>query len=450
VILPPFKAAVDAGVASVMSSFNSINGIPATANRRLLTDVLRTEWGFDGFVVSDWSAVAELKNHGIAADDREAARKAIRAGVDLAMTDGTYLKLTTADKEFVDRAASRVLKAKEKAGLFENAMTTEAMPPLDRATARRIAQQTIVLLKNDGVLPLKRTQKIALVGLLAKSREDMLGGWAAEGKAEDAVSVADAIPSVDVAEADVIVAIVGETRHMSGEAASRSSIDLSADEQKVLDAAIATGKPVVTVVLSGRPLTITQGSAIVYAWYLGIEGGNAIADVLFGDVNPSGRLPVTFPRNTGQIPVYYSRLPSGRPGDPEQKFTNKYIDVAIEPLYVFGFGLSYTRFEYRDLRIDGQTVSAEIVNAGDRDGVETVQFYIHDPVASVSRPRKELKGYQRIALKAGERKRVSFTLSSKDLRFWARGGWVFEPGKFNVWIAPDSARGLASSLVISR
>ncbi len=452
VYLPPFKAAVDAGVASLMSAFDSLDGVPASANHHLLDDILRREWKFKGFVVSDWAAVAQLMNHGIAGSERDAATKAIHAGVDLDMVDETYKKLPASDA--VDRAVRRVLEAKKKAGLFDDPYTKETPPALDRTAARHVAQRSIVLLKNDGVLPLSRDRKIAVVGPLAASRVDMLGGWASQGRPEDAVSVAEAIPSVDPAVADVFVAIMGENREMSGEAASRSSLDLPDDQQKQLEALVATGKPVVLVVLAGRPLTIAwaaeHDNAIVYAWFPGIEGGNAIADVLFGDVNPSAKTPVTFPRTVGQVPIYYNHLPSGRPADPKDKFTNKYIDTPIGPLYPFGFGLSYTRFEYANLKVNGLTVSADVRNAGDRAGEEIVQFYINDPVASVSRPVRELKGFQRISLQPGESKPVAFTLTRKQLEFWTDRGWTFEPGTFNVWIGPDSASGLAGSLVISR
>ncbi len=272
------------------------------------------------------------------------------------------------------------------------------------------------------------------------------------------MTVLDAVSSIvrdpaPVAQADVIVAVLGEDREMSGEAASRASIDLPGDQQKLLESLVATGKPVVLVVMSGRPLAISWAAdhvpAIVQAWFLGIESGHAIADVLFGDVNPSGKLPVTIPRATGQAPIYYNELPTGRPADPKDKYTSKYLDVAIGPLFPFGFGLSYAKFDYSNLEINGLTVSATVRNTGSRDGEEIVQMYIGDPVASVSRPVKELKGFQRLALKAGESARVKFTITRRDLQFWSDKGWVAEPGEFKVWIGPNSAAGLEGKFEFS-
>ncbi|HEY8132600.1 MAG TPA: glycoside hydrolase family 3 N-terminal domain-containing protein, partial [Thermoanaerobaculia bacterium] len=413
VYLPPFRAAVDAGVATLMSAFDSVNGIPATANRHLLDDILRSEWKFKGFVVSDWDAVAELINHGVAANKQDAAIKAITAGVDMDMWDNSYSTLAAAIREgrlpmsVVDRAVRRVLRMKAQAGLFDDPFTNEtAAPTLDRDAARRVAQRSIVLLKNElDLLPLPKSSKIAIVGPLADSKVDMLGPWSAQGKAEDAVTPLEAIPHVPVEQADVIVAVLGESREMSGEAASRTTIDLPGDQQKLLESLVATGKPVILVVMSGRPLAISWAAehvpAIVQAWFLGSESGNALADVLFGDINPSGKLPVTAPRATGQVPIYYAHLPTGRPPNVEDKYTSKYLDVPIGPLYPFGFGLSYTKFEYSDIRVDGFRVSATVRNAGNRAGEEIVQMYVADPVASVSRPVKELKGFQRVALKPG-------------------------------------------------
>jgi beta-glucosidase len=460
VYLPPFHSAVDAGVATLMSAFESLNGVPATANRHLLDDILRREWKFSGFVVSDWEAVKELINHGVAGSEEEAARKAITAGVDMDMRDNSYSTLAAAVREgrlpvaIVDRAVRRVLRMKVQAGLFDDPYTKEnATVPMDREAARRVAQKSIVLLKNEnGLLPLPKSgRRIAVVGPLADSKVDMLGPWSGLGKAEDCVTPLEGIRSiigepVALDQADIIVAILGESREMSGEAASRASIELPGDQQKLLESFVATGKPVVLVVLSGRPLAISWAAehapAIVEAWFLGTESGHALADVLFGDINPSGKLPVTFPRATGQVPIYYNHLPTGRPPDLKDKYTSKYLDVPIGPLFPFGFGLSYTKFEYSNLTISGLTMSATVRNAGSRDGEEIVQMYVRDPVASVARPVKELKGFQRVALKAGESKRVEFTITKRDLQFWSNGGWIVEPGEFNVWIGPDSASGL--------
>ena len=456
IYLPPFRSAVDAGVATLMSAFESLNGVPASANHHLLTDILRKEWKFKGFVVGDWEAVAELIHHGIAASNQEAAKKAITAGVDMDMRDNSYSTLAAAVRKgelspaVVDRAVRRVLRIKDQAGLLDHPTSNESGAlSLDRDAARRVAQRSMVLLKNDNdLLPLPKSgRKIAVVGPLADSKHDMLGPWSAQGKAEECVTVREVIrDSVAVDDADVIIAVLGETREMSGEAASRASIDLPGDQEKFLESLVATGKPVVLVVMSGRPLAISWAAAhvpaIVQAWFLGTESGHALADVLFGDVNPSGKLPVTIPRATGQVPIYYNHLPTGRPPDPKDKYTSKYLDTEIGPLYPFGFGLTYTKFEYSDIRVTPQAASATIKNAGNREGEEIVQMYIGDPVASVSRPVKELKGFQRVALQPGESKRVEFTITRHDLEFWSDHGWIAEPGEFKVWIGPSSASGL--------
>jgi beta-glucosidase len=479
VYLPPYRAAVDAGVASIMSAFDSVNGVPSTANRRLITGLLRGEWKFRGFVDSDWTAVKELINHGIAATNEEAAIKAISAGVDVDMVDAAYQTLVTAVHEgrlqefVINDAVRRVLRAKLAICLLDDPYTDESLPAKvwlakeHRDAARRVAQRSIVLLKNEGaLLPLSKSGTIAVFGELADSKVDMLGSWSGEGRGEDAISALEGIRNVAgsganilfakesddaiAKQADVLVAVLGETREISGEAASRSSLDLPGTQEQFLEALVATGKPVVLVVMAGRPLSIAWAAAhvpaIVNAWQLGTEGGNALADVLFGDVNPSGKLPITVPRTVGQVPIYYAHLPSGRPASPDDKFTNKYEDLAIGPLYPFGFGLSYTSFTYSNLRVNGMTVSADVRNMGSRAGDEIVQFYIRDLVASVSRPVKELKRYRRVTLAPGETKRVEFTITPRDLEFWSDRGWIAEPGTFRVWIAPDSAHGLEGTL----
>jgi beta-glucosidase len=466
VYLPPFKAAVDAGVDSLMSAFNAVNGVPATGNRRLLTGILRDEWKFKGFVVSDWTAVTEMIAHGYSADRKAAAAAALTAGVDMDMVSGSYLELKNVEPRTLDTAVRRVLEAKAKAGLFENALTDEAraatvtLTPENRAAARRVAQQSIVLLKNDGnLLPLKKEKQfIAVVGPLADARADMLGPWAGEGKAEETVSVLDGLraaaaqseteifhtPTVPP-RADLIIAVLGESREMSGEAASRTSVELPAGQQQLLEALVATGKPVILVLMSGRPLAIPWAAAnvpaIVNAWFLGSEGGHAVADVLFGAVNPSGRLPVTMPRATGQLPIYHAQLRTGRPPAPAEKYTSKYIDVPIGPLYPFGYGLSYTTFEYRDARASATSASVTVKNTGSRAGTEVVQMYVGDPVASVARPLKELKAFRRITLAPGESKRIEFPITRKELEFWSDRGWIVEPGTFEVTIGPDAERG---------
>jgi beta-glucosidase len=465
IYLPPFKAAVDAGVDTLMSSFNTLNGEPATGSRLLLDQILRKEWGFKGFVVSDWTSVAETIKHGIARTPQEAALRALPAGVDMTMVDNSYITLAESVRDgrlsepAVNDAVRRVLRAKEKAGVFERPFVDEKPPaPLARAEARRVAQRSIVLLKNEGgLLPLAKSAKVSVLGPLGDSKEDMLGPWSSVGKKEDCVTVVEGLRAagaqiVPAESADVVIAVLGETRNMSGEAASRVSIDLPDGQQQLLQSLVASKKPVVLLLMSGRPLAIPWSAehvpAIVQTWFLGTEAGNAIADVLFGAVNPSGKLPVTVPRATGQAPIYYNHLPTGRPPDPKEKYTSKYIDVPIGPLYPFGHGLSYTRFEYANLRVEGLKFSAEVRNNGTRAGDEIVQLYINDVVASVSRPVRELKGFRRVTLQPGETKRVEFTLTPKDLQFWGPNGWMSEPGEFRVWIAPDAASGLQGTFAL--
>jgi beta-glucosidase len=451
VYLPPFKAAVDAGVGSLMSAFNTVGDVPATANPKLLQDVLRKEWGFGGVVVSDWAAVSELVNHGIAATPAEAAQKALAAGVDVDMWDGAFLTLPASAR--VDEAVRRVLRAKFAAGVFDEPFVVEKNSySTAHREARRIAGRSIVLLKNDGgLLPLAKSRRIALAGALAESSRDMQGPWHAKGSL--AVSIREGLHNAGVetvsrSEADVLVAVYGETREQSGEATSHTSLDLPPDQQRELEALVESGKPVVLIVMSGRPLTITWAAehvpSIVQAWFLGSEGGNAVADVLFGVVNPSGKLPVTVPRTAAQAPIYYAHHPTGRPAG--HRFTNRYQDVPVGPLYPFGHGLSYTRFEYSDLRVQGNVVSAVVKNAGARAGDEIVQLYVRDVVASVSRPVKELKGFRRVSLEPGQAVRVEFPLTRRELEFWTNGAWVVEPGEFQVWIGPSSVEGLVTSV----
>lgn len=491
VYLPPFRAAVDAGVRTVMSAFNTVFGVPATASPFLLDEVLRREWRFRGMVVSDWASVAELLNHGAAATREEAALRAITAGVDLNMWDGTFAGLAGAVRErrlseaVIDDAVRRVLQAKFDAGLFEQPVTdaeqshSVMLTPEHRAAARDVARRSLVLLKNEGALPLRAGRKLAVVGPLAAARADMLGPWHAEGRAEDTVSLLDALRAarmafasaaggsistatdeeiaraVDLAkESDVVVAALGESRDMSGEAASRASLDLPGRQQQLFDALESTGKPIVVVLFSGRPLAITRiaerANAVIQAWFPGTEAGHAVLDVLRGEASPSGRLPMTVPRSVGQVPTFYAHLPTGRPASAGNRYSSKYADLRIEPLYPFGHGLTYTRFEYGGLALSAPTmsmdgslvVSADVRNAGTRAGEEVVQLYVRDVVASVSRPVRELKGFERVSLAPGETRRVSFTLTRKDLEFWLGGRWVTEPGEFKVWVAPNAAAGV--------
>jgi beta-glucosidase len=513
--LPPYKAAVEAGVGSVMSSFNEIDGIPATGNRWLLTNLLRNQWGFKGFVVSDYTAVNEMIAHGVG-DLQMASAMALIAGLDMDMVGEGYLttlqkslKAGTITIKQIDDACQRILEAKYKLGLFqdpyryvnESRPEKEILTEQNRQAAREIAARSIVLLKNERkILPLKKSGAIALIGPLANNHTEMLGTWAVSGDNSKSVTIQQGFQNVagnsvqilfakganitddtsfakrispfvkpteidarspdaliqeaiDVAgKADVVVAVVGEAAEMSGESASRSDLDLPGSQRKLIEALIKTGKPVVVVLMNGRPLTIPwlqeQAPAIVEAWFAGTEAGNAIADVLFGNYNPSGKLTTSFPRNVGQIPIYYNHKNTGRPfegGDP--KFKSDYLDVVNEPLYPFGYGLSYSTFTYDTIKLSqaalrtGQSITASVMitNTGDVAGEETVQLYIRDLVGSVTRPVKELKGFQKIFLKAGESKKVSFTITVNDLKFYNSDlKYVAEPGDFKLFIGTNS------------
>jgi len=504
VYFPPFKAALDAGVGTFMSAFNDLNGVPASANPFTLTKVLRDEWKFDGFVVSDYESVKETINHGLAADESDAARLALNAGLDMEMISRFYGKYAPGlildgklSTTTIDNAVRRILRIKFRLGLFEKPYADEAREKatiLSRSNieaARQVAARSIVLLKNEArVLPLsKEVRSIALVGPLANDQAEMLGSWSGDGRKEDAVTLLDGVrakvskttrvtyakgcdisgsgadekASIDeairtVRESDAAVVVVGESSEMTGEAASRSSLDLPGRQLELVQALVATGKPLVVVLINGRPLTINwiadKAPAILETWFGGVQAGNAIADVLFGDAAPGGKLPVTFPRSVGQIPLYYGHKNTGRPPDPANKYTSKYLDVPVTPLYPFGFGLSYTSFKLTNLRLsapaiqsDGRiTVSADIENVGARTGDEVVQLYIRDVVASVTRPLKELKGFERITLKPGEKRRVEFVLTSEHLGFYDRNlRFVVEPGEFKVFVGPNSVEGLEAS-----
>jgi beta-glucosidase len=493
--LPPFHAAVKAGVGSFMTSFNEIAGVPSTANKTLLTTILRKNWGFDGFVVSDYTAVAELQQHGVAGSRVEAGILALNAGTDMDMVSEIYSKdLPQALREkkisvqTVDEAVRRVLRAKFQLGLFDDPFRNcdperekrFILHPDHRKLAREVAQQSIVLLKNEkSVLPLdKNTQTIAVIGPLADNQSELLGGWAAIGKPEDGTTVLESIkkkvspetkveyvkgcelegecgPTLTDAEqlaqrADVVIVVVGEAAAMSAEAASRSNINLPGKQEELIRAIHQTGIPFVVVLMNGRPLTIPwiseNAPAILETWFLGVEAGNAIADVLFGDVNPSGKLTLSFPRAVGQIPIYYNHKNTGRPPG-EEKYTSKYIDVPVTPLYPFGFGLSYTTFEYANLQVNPKqisgdqavTITVEVRNTGKREGRETVQLYINDRVASVTRPVKELKAFQKINLAAGDKTTVSFRVSPDQLAFYNfEMKRVTEPGMFGVFVGGNS------------
>jgi beta-glucosidase len=493
IYFPPFKSAVDAGVGTFMSAFNDLNGVPASANPFTLTKVLRGEWKFDGFVVSDYTSVEELIKHGLARNGADATREAMTAGVDMEMVSRLYnkhagelLRERQLTQQTIDEAVRRILRIKFRLGLFDKPYVDEKLEAgaifnsANIAAAREIAARSFVLLKNDGdVLPLnKSVRSIALIGPLANNKQDMLGSWTGDGKPEDAVTLLQGITSkapqtkinyakgCDVAcdkvdgfeaavraasESDVAIIAVGESAEMSGEAASRSSLDLPGRQLDLVRVIQATGKPTVVVLMNGRPLTITwiaeNTRAVLETWFAGSQAGNAIADVLFGDVNPGGKLPVTFPRAVGQEPLYYNHLNTGRPPDAKNKYTSKYLDADWTPLFPFGYGLSYTKFAITNLRLSSPripsngkvTVSVDVRNTGKRAGDEVVQLYLRDMVASVSRPVKELKGFQRVTLQPGETRRVEFLLGAEQLGFWNRQmRFVVEPGEFKVMIGSNS------------
>jgi beta-glucosidase len=495
IYFPPFKAAVDEGVGTFMSAFNDLNGVPSSANPFTLTKVLRGEWKFDGFVVSDYTSVEELIKHGLAANEAEAARLALSAGVDMEMVSRLYnkhgtelLKEGKLLQATIDEAVRRILRIKFRLGLFDHPFADEArersviLSPQNLLAAREIAARSMVLLKNEReTLPLDKSVKsIALIGPLVDDRQDMLGSWTGDGNVADAVTIlagiktkvsastkinyakgcdvsGDSTEGFDEAvraarKSDVVIVAVGESADMSGEASSRSSLDLPGRQLDLVKAVQATGKPVVVVLMNGRPLTINwiaeNTPAILETWFAGTESGNAIADVLFGDVNPGGKLPLTFPRNVGQEPLYYNHMNTGRPPDAGNKYTSKYLDVSWTPLFPFGYGLSYTQFRLSNLQLSARrispqgrlTVSAEVENTGQRVGDEVVQLYIRDVAASVTRPVKELKGFQRITLRPGEKRRVEFILTPRHLGFYNREmRFVVEPGEFKVMVGNSSA-----------
>jgi beta-glucosidase len=497
--LPPFKAAADAGVASFMNAFNTLNGIPATANTMLQRDVLKGKWKYQGVVVSDWASIKELVSHGYAADNASAAKMAIEAGSDIDMEghiySGELAKLVKAGKvkpALVDDAVRRVLYKKFELGLFEDPYRFSDLKreqevlndPQNRAAARDIARKSLVLLKNDNAtLPLRAgLGKIAVIGPLADAKRDLEGAWIVKSDTSLVVSLlegirshagagtqvsyaagcsgqcattegfADAVSTASAA--DLVVLAVGETFDMSGEAKSRTELSLPGHQVALFEAIKATGKPVVVVVMGGRPLVFNsvadQAPAILFAWFAGAEGGNAIADVLFGQVNPSGKLPISFPRSVGQVPLSYTQYNTGRPPLPEAPnaiYRSTYIDAPNTPRFAFGHGLSYTSFAYTGLAIDrtsmGQgdkaTLSFTLTNSGKVAGEEVVQLYLRDPVASVVRPLKELKGFQKVKLEAGESRRLSFTIDKQMLSFFnARLEWVAEPGRFELMVGGAS------------
>lgn len=516
--LPPYKAAVDAGVGSIMASFNEIDGVPATGNKWLLTDLLRDQWGFKGFVVSDYTGVSEMVEHGMG-NLQTVSALALNAGLDMDMVSEGILTTIqksisdgTVDIQQLDKAVYRILEAKYDLGLFENPYKncdenrakTEIFTPESRNFARKVAAESMVLLKNDNqILPLKKSGTIAVIGPLAHTNENMGGTWSVATKQDISKSFLDGLKSVvgskakvlyakgsnldydpefearvtmfgkdlkrdnrskeemikeaiDVSKnADVILAVLGESAEMSGECSSRTNLEIPQSQKDLLTELLKTGKPVVLVLFTGRPLVLVEENknvpAILNVWFPGSEAGLAISDVLFGDVVPSGKLTATWPRSVGQIPIYYSHKNTGRPIENEQgifeKFHSNYIDERNEPLYPFGYGLSYTKFDYSNVKLSSKvmskdskiTVSAEVKNSGNYDGKEIVQLYIRDLVGSITRPVKELKGFQKVEIKKGETKTVSFILSEEDLKFYNQNlEFKSEPGLFEVFVGGDS------------
>jgi beta-glucosidase len=514
--LPPYKAAVEAGAGSVMTSFNVIDGVPATGNHWLLTELLRNQWGFKGFVVTDYTATNEMINHGMG-DLQAVSALALKAGTDMDMVGEGFLttlkksldegKITIKD---IDQACRRILEAKYKLGLFADPYRYmnpqrkgDVLTPENLSAAREIATRSMVLLKNDKqTLPLKKTGTIAVIGPLGSSKADMIGTWAFVGGQDKVFSVFDGIKNIGgnsvnviyakgseltdnpvllknnspfmrpeqksaepvksaeqllkealetAAKADVIVAVLGESSGWSGEASSMSDIGIQKVQQDLLKALIQTGKPVVLVLINGRPMTLKwendNVNAILEAWAGGNEAGNAVASILFGDYNPSGKLTTTFPQTVGQIPLYYNHKNTGRPYDAGNKFTSKYLDISNDPLYPFGYGLSYTTFDYSDIKLSKQQLKGEekltatvtLTNTGSKAGEEVVQLYIQDPVASISRPVKELKNFKKVMLQPGEKKDISIDITTNDLEFYNTDlKYNWEPGDFIIYMGGNS------------
>ena len=530
--LPPFKAAIDAGAGTVMCSFNAINGVPGCANRYTETDILKKEWGFDGFIESDYTAVAETRacpgvpadglpcGHGTAADAPSAAANALMAGTDQEMVS-TYIRdygrqllgQGRISNARLNDAVRRILRVKFRAGVFDQPYVdqTKATDPNsfltedDQAAAREAAGRSMVLLKNDGpTLPLDPNKTTAVIGPLGDSEHDMPGPWWGLGddNSEDQIftpfeGIAEQSPNATFTEgctlsheeppaydpsqdcntddfsaavaaanaADQVVLTLGETREMSGEAASRSTLDLPGNQEGLIRAIQETGKPFVVVLFNGRPLDLTEvasdSPAILEAWFPGVEAGNAVADVVFGEVNPGGKLPVSFPQRLGQVPIYYNHEPTGRPCDVNQKYVSRYRDLdSCDPLYEFGYGLSYTTFSISNLRLSsgtmrssgaGITATVDVKNTGSRPGDEVVQLYIHDPVASISQPVRRLRDFQRVTLDPGQTSSVTFTLDASDVGFYDNSGkFVVEPGTIDLYVGNSSSDGLKTSINVTR
>ena len=493
IYLPPYKAAIDAGAATVMTSFNEFDGVPASGSSYLMNDILRKEWGFDGFVVSDYTSIQEMIAHGISADAAEASVLSLKAGVDMDMQAGFYnatlpqaVKDGRVSEKEIDDAVRRILRLKFRLGLFddpyrycsEEREKANVMKPEFLEASRDVARKSIVLLKNaDGLLPLsKSVRRLGVIGPLGQYKQDMIGAWSAAGDGNKAVSLLEGIrakvskdtkvtyakgcnvmddttkyfnQALAVArQSDVVIMTVGEGWWMSGEAASRGTLGLPGVQQQLVEEISKTGKPIVIVLSNGRPLSIPwidkNIPAVLETWYLGTEAGNAVADVLFGDYNPTGKLPMTFPHDVGQVPIFYSMKNTGRPMDPRNKYTSKYLDIPNEPLYPFGFGLSYSTFEYGDITLSasaeqGMKVTCTIRNTGKVPGKEVAQLYVRDLVGSVTRPVKELKGFQSVVIEPGASKEVVFEMTVEDLSFFRRDmSFGAEPGEFKVYVGGNS------------
>lgn len=490
--LPTYEAAVRAGAATVMTSFNDYDGVPASGNKFLLDNILRKEWGFEGFVVTDYTSINEMVNHGVVANDKEAGELALNAGVDMDMQGAVYqrflsqsLKEGKVSQAQIDEGVRRILRLKFELGLFEDPYKycdaerekKSLLAPEHRAAAREVARKSIVLLKNERqVLPLSKSQKIVLIGPLGDNKSELNGNWNGAGNADDCVSLREGLANVDrtnfmyipgcdfenpdksgFADAiraaekyDVFVVAVGEKAMMSGEAAARASLGLPGVQEELVLELCKTGKPVVVVLMNGRPLAIPEiaekATAILETWWLGTETGNAIADVLYGVYNPSGKLPMSFPRSVGQVPIFYNEKSTGRPFDPNSKWTSKYIDEANSPQWPFGFGLSYTTFAYGEPKVvaavtakTALTVSVTLTNTGKLPGEEVAQLYVRDLVGSVTRPVKELKGFQKIMLQPGESRELKFTLTEHDLSFHRRDmTFGTEPGEYEIMVGGNS------------
>lgn len=505
VYLPPFKAALDAGVRTFMTSFNDVDAVPASGSKFLLTDILREEWGFDGFVVTDYTSINEMVPHGFSKDEEQAGMQAANAGVDMDMQGAVFYNHLTdlvaqgkVKEATIDQAVRRILRQKFELGLFDDPyryankerQQAALLAESHLEAARAIARKSIVLLRNEAqTLPLsKKLKTLAVIGPLADTQKEMLGSWHGAGQAEDCVTLLTGIKQAvgettkllhakgcDIVgedrsgfqaallaamEADAVVLAVGESADMSGEAASRSQLGLPGVQQELVEALVATGKPVVVVLMNGRPLAIPwiaeNAPAVLETWFLGTQAGFAIADVLFGDYNPSGKLPVTFPRNEGQIPIFYNAKNTGRPFNANDKYTSKYLDIPNTPLYPFGYGLSYTTFEYSGLKLSetsfgpGQTlqVSVEVANTGAYDGTETVQLYLRCRTGSVTRPVKELKGFRQIELRKGESKTVTFELTEADLKFYGLDmAYTAEAGIYEIFVGPHSEDVLSQTVI---